>query len=274
MKKVLALLLAVLSVLMMFTGCKKKEKSMLDEILKSGKITMATSPDFAPYEFIDPTKSGQESYAGADVALGYYIAEKLGVELVIEAMDFGAVQTAVSTGAVNMAISGFAYTEERAESMGLSDYYNITDEGYQGVMVLTENYDKYKTAEDFAGKKIAVQTASLQYNLTTEQLPKDIVIEPVANLNDAILMLQTGKVDAIAMASTTGEMYSQNYNEVCMSQYFFDYTGVGTVLAVPKGQDELLEAINEILAEVNELDLYPEWEEAATTLAKSLGLEV
>ncbi len=274
MKKILALVIALAFLVVIPMGCSKKEDTgRLADILDSGKITMATSPDFAPVEFIDLTKTGQESYVGSDISLAYYIANQLGVELVIEAMDFSAVQAAVTSGEVDMAISGFAYTEERAESMLLSDFYNVDDEGYQGILILKDDLGEFKTADDFSGKTVAVQTASLQYNLVTEQLPDDIVIEPISNLYDAVLMLINGKVDAIASASDTGEMICTNYDTLAMSDFQFEYTSEGNVLAVSKGEQALMDAINEILADVNEQDLYAGWTEEATALAEELGIE-
>lgn len=157
--------------------------------------------------------------------------------------------------------------------MQLSDFFNKTGDGGQGILILKEQADQYKSAEDFAGKKVAAQNGSLQYNLVTEQLP-DAVIEPITNLNDAVMMLTGGKIDAIASAVTSGEMYLQNYEELAFSEFYFEIEDEGSVLGVPKGETELIEAINEILAEVNEQGLYEKWMEEAKELAKSLGLEV
>ena len=248
-------------------------ESKLEKILASGKITMATSPDFAPSEFIDPGKTGQEMYVGCDIELGKYIAEKLGVELVIEAMDFSAVQGAVTTGKVDMAISGFAYTDERAESMGLSIFFNFDpEENQQGLLVRKEDVEKYVTLEDFAGKKVAAQNASLQLNLLTKYIP-DAKVELITNLNDAIMMLITGKVDAVGVSKDNGDSFAANYDQIIMSNVYYDHQDEGNVLAVTKGEDDLLEKINGILAEVNEQGLYEVWKQEAVALAKSLGLD-
>ena len=66
----------------------------------------------------------------------------------------------------------------------------------------------------------------------------------------------------------------QNYEELTFSEFYFDLEDEGSVLGVPKGETELIEAINEILAEVNEQGLYEIWLEEAKELAKSLVLEV
>lgn len=70
----------------------------LEEILQRGKLIVATSPDFAPQEFIDDSKKGQEQYVGSDILMAQYIADQLGVELEIQAMDFAMVLSSVDLG--------------------------------------------------------------------------------------------------------------------------------------------------------------------------------
>lgn len=95
----------------------------LEQIKADGVLSVALSPDFAPMEFVDSVKSGQEQYVGFDVTLAKYIADYIGVELNVEPMSFDACQTAVYTASVPMSISGYSWTEERAENYELSDYY-------------------------------------------------------------------------------------------------------------------------------------------------------
>ena len=152
MKKTLAIIMAAAMLMSTMTACSEKT-SRLEKIKEAGVITMATSPDFAPMEFQYVDANGKDVYAGSDIELGKYIAEKMGVELKIEAMDFTAVQAAVTTGTVDMAISGFAKTEERAESMELSDYYNMVDDDSigQGILIMKDKGAELSTAESFAG---------------------------------------------------------------------------------------------------------------------------
>lgn len=272
-KKLMSTLLGATLLIGMLGGCGSSQ-SRLDQIKEAGVLTMATSPDFAPLEFED-ISSGETKYVGSDIELGKYIAEQLGVELEIQAMDFSAVQAAVTSGQADIAISGFAKTEERAESMELSDFYGMeeNDGKGQGLLVLADQVDNYTSAEDFSGKLIGAQNGSLQYNLVTSQLP-DAEIELVSSLNDGLLMLQTGKINALAVSGDNGEMFEQNYDSVSMSSFYFDYQSEGNVVAAKKGETELMEAINEIIADVNEQGLYLQWKEEATELAKSLGIEV
>lgn len=276
-KKAMAVTLLAAMVVSSFAGCGKKEEKedKLAKIKKEGKIVMATSPDMAPYEFED-ISSGKTVYAGADIELGKYIAEQLGVELEIEAMDFNAVQAAIASGSVDMAIAGLSKTEEREESMGLSHFYkeNVAGDGKdQAVLVKASEKDSYKDAASFKGKKIAAQNGALQQTLIKEQLP-DAEMETITNLNDAILMLQTGKVDAVAIATTVGQSYINNYSDLALSDFYFNTDDDGSVVAVTKGQDALLEEINKAIDSCMEQDLYTQWYKDAYELAQSLGLDV
>ena len=272
MKK--AIVLAAMGLaLVSAAGCSGgKEENKLETIKEKGVLVMATSPDFAPYEFQD-VSSGETKYLGAEIELGKYIAEQMGVELQLEAMDFSAVEAAISTGKVDIAISGFAKTPEREENMGLSNYYRAesSDGKDQGLLVLKEKADQYQTAEDFAGKKVAAQNGALQQNLVTEQLP-DAQMEVITSINDGIMMLTTGKVDAVAVADAVGESYTENYPELAMADFYFEYESQGNVVAVTKGQDELLAEINRIIDDVMDKGLYKQWWDEAVEQANALGL--
>lgn len=246
----------------------------LADIKAAGKITMATSPDFAPYEFED-ISSGTTQYAGADIELAKYIADKIGVELVIEPMDFAACQAAVTSGSVDMSIAGYSPTPEREESMGLSHQYSATepDGKSQGILVQKDRAAELSTAEAFAGLTVAAQNGALQQTLVTEQLP-DTTMETIINAGDAVMMLKTGKIDGFAIATQVGESYAANYPDLVMSDFYFNIEDDGNVVAVTKGEDALLEVINEAVDEVMEQGLYKQWYDDSLELAQSLGLDV
>lgn len=272
MKKLFCAALAAAMLMATMSGCGSSQ-NRLEKILESGKLVLATSPDFAPLEFED-LSSGEAQYVGSDIELAKYIAEKLGVELEISAMDFSAVQAAIPSGQADIAISGFARTEERAQNMELSTPFNITEDGGQTVLVLKGQGANYTTADDFSGLQIGAQNGSLQYNLVSSQLPEDVEIVPVGSLNDGVLMLETGKIDALASDLSNAELLLESHDGIETTDFMFEYSSEGNVAAVKKGETELIEAVNEIIEEVNELGLYDQWKEEATELAKSLGLEV
>lgn len=272
MKKLFCAALAAAMLMATMSGCGSSQ-NRLEKILESGKLVLATSPDFAPLEFED-LSSGEAQYVGSDIELAKYIAEKLGVELEISAMDFSAVQAAIPSGQADIAISGFARTEERAQNMELSTPFNITEDGGQTVLVAKGEGANYTTADDFSGLQIGAQNGSLQYNLVSSQLPEDVEIVPVGSLNDGVLMLETGKIDALASDLSNAELLLESHDGIETTDFMFEYSSEGNVAAVKKGETELIEAVNEIIEEVNELGLYDQWKEEATELAKSLGLEV
>ena len=272
MKKLFCAALAAAMLMATMSGCGSSQ-NRLEKILESGKLVLATSPDFAPLEFED-LSSGEAQYVGSDIELAKYIAEKLGVELEISAMDFSAVLAAIPSGQADIAISGFARTEERAQNLELSTPFNITEDGGQTVLVAKGQGANYTAAEDFSGLQIGAQNGSLQYNLVSEQLPEDVEIVPVGSLNDGVLMLETGKIDALASDLSNAELLLESHDGTETTDFMFEYSSEGNVAAVKKGETELIEAVNEIIEEVNELGLYDQWKEEATELAKSLGLEV
>lgn len=253
MKKLISAAL-VLAMVLSFAGCNSSKK----ETLK-----VATSPDFAPMEFVDSSKKGQESYVGFDIALAKYIAEGLGKELEIVPMSFDACQVAVEVGSVDMSISGFSWTAKRAENYNMSDYYYAGDNETEQTIVTTKaNEGKFTSAADFSGKKIAAQTASLQLDLCKEQLPADCEIVEIGDLTTAFLQLQNGDFDGIAVAVGQAKVFiSNNAETTALSGFDFevDPKSVGNVVLMPKGADELTAKVNEILAKAYNEGLYEKW---------------
>ena len=272
MKKILALLLAVLLTMTLMAACgKKKPSNRLEEILASGKIVVGTSPDFAPMEFLDVTKDGQDQFVGLDMWFARYIAEELGVELEIRALDFGALLTSVAAGTIDVALSGFAWREERAASNLLSDFYNVRNDPYgQGLLVMKEDADKYKTADDFNGKLVAVQEASLQKELLEEQIP-GATPKLVTKTTDGVLMLITGKCDAVGVSGANGRSFVANYPDIQMCDFYYDYTSEGQVAGMKKGEEALAARINEIIKKAADEGLFEIWYQDGQDLANELG---
>ena len=231
----------------------------LNEILERGYIEIATEPYFAPNEFIDPTKSGEEAYTGSDVELAKYIGEALGVEVRLKPMDFTSVLGSITTGKYDLAISALAYTPARAETMNLSKGYYFGDEDPQtayGILVRKEDVDSIKSFNDLADKVVVAQNGSLQEQFVQEQIPAYKKYNRVSSTNDGFLMVQTGKADVIVP-----------------NLYFkVDPETQGTRIGIPKGEDALTDRINEIIDEVVEKDLYNQWYDEYTEYAKSLGI--
>ena len=253
------------------TEAPAESQGVLDQIKADGVLYVTLSPDFAPIEFVDSSKDGQEQYVGFDVTLAKYIADYIGVDLVIEPMSFDACQTAVYTGSVPMSISGYSWTEERSENYEISDYYYAGDnETEQVILIKKTDADKYTSAEDFSGVDVGAQNASLQMNLLTSQLPDANPIT-IGDLGVGVLELQNGSIEALAVAKGNAEMILDSNPDLMICPWEFEVAAEyeANVILITKGETALLNVVNEALAKAYADGLYGTWYEDAVALAKS-----
>ena len=273
MKKTLSIILALVMIFALCaTAFAAEEKTEVDAIKEAGVLTVALSPDFAPMEFVDSSKEGQDQYVGFDVTLAKYIAEYLGVELEIQAMSFDACQTAVALDSVDMSISGYSWTETRAENFELSDYYYAGDnESKQVLLIKAEDAEKYTKPEDFAGLDVGAQNASLQMQLVTEQLP-DAKPYTIGEIGVGVMELQSGNIVALAVADGNADAILANNDGLVKCSWEFDVSAEyeANVIMLHKGDTALLEVVNEALAEAYENGYYGPWYDEAKIAA---GLE-
>ncbi|MET0017599.1 transporter substrate-binding domain-containing protein [Oscillibacter sp.] len=244
----------------------------LADILAAGKITCVSEVAFAPYEFVDPDISNeQDSYVGSDMELARYIASCLGVKLEIDNVVWDAVATGVQDGKYDMAISGMLYTEERAEAMDLSDIYVTDETNVQTFIVPKDKVNDYTQLSDFDGKRIAYQMGTVQQELVNNQL-KNPVTSEFSSVQDAVLALQSGKCDAVAIAYQVGLPMVEANKDLVISDVNFIYDKNGLVVACKKGESDLVAAINVIIADEISKGLYTDWTTAAQARVKELGL--
>jgi polar amino acid transport system substrate-binding protein len=265
MKKIIALMLAGIMMLALFTGCAEKKET----------LKVAISPDFAPMEFVDPSKTGQDQYVGFDVSLAKYLAEGLGKELEIMPMDFQACQTAVAMGTVDMSISGFSWTEERAENYNLSDYYYAGDNETEQVLITTKaNEGKFTTVDSVAGLKVGAQAASLQEGLCKEQLPNTELVV-FTDINTGVLQLKKGDFDVMAVATGNADAIISSNPDVALAGFNFEVSEEesNNLILLKKGNDELTKQVNDLLAKAYAAGYYGQWYAEAEELA-GIGVEI
>lgn len=249
MKKVFALLLC-LSLMLSLAACGNANDADEIQTVTEGKLTVAFSPDYAPMEFVDLTKEGQDMYVGFDVTLAKFIAENLRLQLVLVPMSFDACQKAVAEGSVDMSISGFNWSQEREDNYNLSDYYYATvSHDAQVLITLSGNADAFATAEGLTGARIGVQKSSTQEDLAAEQLPDSQHI-PFENLDDAVAQLLSGELDCLAVADGNADAIIAAHPEIAKSGFRFVVTEkqTGNLILLQKGNDELTELVNNILS--------------------------
>lgn len=284
MKKIITILLSLLVVLTMF-GCSGEDvedditpANRLEAIKQKGTLTVATEPYFAPYEFIDPTKTGNDMYLGADIELMKAIADKIGVKLEIIPLDFTAVLAGITTGTYDMAISAIAYNLERSENMNLSNVYEQSDTGY-GFIVRKEDVGKYNSIEDLKDAVVATQSGSVQEGLYKTDVTDDGCkeLKLFAQMTDCYLAVQENRADVCICSTDSAALYAEaNGNVLAVPEFRFDIDPNmnGVVCACPKeNTDELIAVVNEVIAEKIADGSIAKWFETAKAQCKELGIE-
>lgn len=262
-------------------GEQEHPSNRLESILERGYIEVALEPAFAPNEFIDPTKTNEDKYVGSDIELAKYIADDLGVELRLKPMDFTSVLGSITAEKYDLAISALAYTPERAETMNMSKGYYFGSEDPQkgyGILIRKEDAEKIRGISDLADRTVVAQNGSLQEQFVKEQIPACGKYMRVSSTNDAFLMVQTGRADAVAAALKMAQLYLDSNPDcgLCILDDFYftvDESTQGTRIGIPKGEEELTARVNSIIDEVIEQDLYNGWYEEYRTYAKTIGLD-
>lgn len=285
MKKPISLILALflsLSVTLAFAGCGgsknpgEETSNRLEDIVARGYIEVIMEPYFAPFEFIDPAKSGNEQYVGCDVEIAKAIAEELGVELRIIPLEFSAVLAGITEGKYDLAISALSYTPARAENMEMSVGYYISEagDGY-GMLIREEDASKYTTAESFENAVLVAQSGSIQEMFINTQIPKFKQLKLVSASTDGYLMVSEGKADAAAVAISTALLYAEANPGVIVAEDFRfteDGTTNSTRIGIPKGELELTEKVNEVIEKLMAEGSIIEWYNYYAEYASTLGI--
>ena len=231
MKKILALLLTVVLLATCLVGCGAKGAT-LDEVKEAGKITIATSPDFPPFESLE---NGE--VVGIEVEIMKLIAKDLGVECEFVQMDFDSVLIGIEAAKYNCAMSGITVTPDREKNMLFTKPYYVAA---QAIVVKEDSTIKAKA--DLEGKTVSVQTGT-----TAESGCQDEGIEVMAfTANaDAKAALTTGKVDAWVVDNLTAvQMVEEGDGLKILDE---NMTEEPYAFAFAKGSESLVEAIDESL---------------------------
>ena len=274
MKKIIAT--AVLGIMTMgLAGCgssndknSASKTDLLEKIQKNGKLVVGMSADYAPYEFHYIDENGKDVIGGFDVDIANEIANKIGVDLVIQEMDFDALVSALPAGKVDLVISGMNPTEERAKVVDFSEvYYNSK----HGILVRAEDADKYQTFADLEGAKVGVQLGSTQEKIGKTEIP-NVNLQQLSNINNLILELKAGKVDAIVMEKPVAEMAVKSNPELAVGKPIYEEQTGGNAVGIAKNNPQLLAKVNEVITELNESGKMDEYIAKANELAATANI--
>jgi ABC-type amino acid transport substrate-binding protein len=206
--------------------------------VEAGKLTMATNAAFPPYEMT--TDAGE--FEGIDVDTAQAIAEKLGLELQIDDMDFDAALLSVQQGKADIAMAGITVTDERMAVMSFSDSYAT---GIQSVIV-PEGSD-IASVDDLAGKKIGTQRGTTGYLYCSDDFGEDAVVAYDNGLT-AVQALNNGQVDAVVIDNEPAKAYVESNPGLKILDT--SYAEEDYAIGMNKSNTALLEAVNAALEEL------------------------
>ncbi|MGM9604743.1 MAG: transporter substrate-binding domain-containing protein [Faecousia sp.] len=245
MKKLIALVLALAMVASLFVMVGSAEEKTEITTVTPGVLTVATSPDFAPYEFYSLDEEGNPTLAGFDMALAQYIADYLGLELEIIPMDFDGTLMELAAKNVDCALAGYSPDPAREEKMDFSDIYYT---GGQSFVTVQDKADLFTSLEDTnnADYQIGAQLGSIQVKLAQANSPEADIVE-LSKVTDIIAELLAGHLDGAYIETDVAQSYAKNYPELAIV-LSVPYEQEGSVVGVYKGNAELLAGINEAIA--------------------------
>ena len=259
MKKFLALMLALMMALSLVAcgndappaddGADAPDDAVVENTyntLTPGVLTVATSPDFAPYEFYVVDENGEYQLAGFDMALAQYIADYLGLQLEVIPMDFDGTLAELAAKTVDLGMAGYSPDPARMDKMDFSDLYY---EGGQAFVTVKDKADMFTSLEDTnkAELTIGAQNGSIQMDLANENSPEADIVA-LTKVADIIAELIAGKLDGAYIETVVAETYAINYPELAIVLDVLYEDAEGSAVGVSKGNTALLEGVNAAIA--------------------------
>ncbi|MBR3936028.1 MAG: transporter substrate-binding domain-containing protein [Oscillospiraceae bacterium] len=254
-RKIIALVLAMVMCLG-FTACGGSEEN--ENVLR-----VAMECAYAPYNWTQADDSngavpisGTNDYAyGYDVMMAKLIAESMGKELEIVKLDWDSLVPAVASGDVDMVIAGQSITSERLEVVDFSDPYF-----YASIVTLTKADSAYANAAavaDLAGATCTSQLGTIWYDICLPQIPDANILTAQETAPAMLVALDSGAVDLVVTDMPTALAATAVYDDMVL----LDFTGtagefevseeeINLGISIQKGNAELLDAVNAVLAEL------------------------
>ena len=209
-------------------------------------VTVAFNPEYPPFEYVND--NGE--YEGYDVDLINAVAEKAGIEIAFEAMDFDAVISAVATNPNTIGVSGISITDERKLSVDFSEGYINA-----GLIVVVKKDSGYATVDDLKGKVIGVQMGTTS-DFAAEEITGEANTSKYKTFLNAIMELQGNKVDAVIVDNPVGIAILNELKDDALEIVDMGLQADWYGIEVNKENPELLEKINAALKELEAEGFY------------------
>jgi polar amino acid transport system substrate-binding protein len=240
-RKILALGLSLLCVGVLLGGCGAKNQTSKVEgaVASEEKATliMATNATFPPYEYVE-----NNEYEGIDIEIAQAIADELGLELVIEDVEFGSIIAGVESGKFDMGMAGMTVTEERLQNVNFSDTYATAVQS-----VIVPEGSTIASIDDLSSDmKIGVQQDTTGDIYASDDYGDSVV--RYKNGADAVQALVTGKVDCVIIDNEPAKAYvAANEGLIILDSA---YAEEEYAICIAKENEELLTDINGALAKL------------------------
>ncbi|EOS7735033.1 transporter substrate-binding domain-containing protein [Enterococcus hirae] len=251
------------------TTAQGQEKDQLAAIKKSGVLKVATSADYAPFEF-HTMVDGKDKIVGSDIDLAKAIAKELGVKAEVSDMNFNTVLASLKEGKADLAISAISATDERKQQFDFTDnYYNPP----QVVIINKKNKEIYRNANDLKDKNVGAQKGSIQEELVKTQLKgaKLVTIDKVPNM---IVEVNQGSLAATVVEKTIAESYiAQNPDLMIADISLEPAPDEAFAIALSKESSQLQKELNQIIKKLNDEGKIEEFIQQNNELAEKTAAE-
>ncbi|MDK2802900.1 MAG: amino acid ABC transporter substrate-binding protein [Oscillospiraceae bacterium] len=262
MKKIIKLILLVVISSLLITSCGGKTGNSLADIKDRGNIVMYTEAGFPPFAY----RGNAGSIEGIDMDISLEIAKEIGVALNTQDVKFTTLIPSLTGGKADFVAAGMTNTEERSKKVDFSNNYLVA---YQSVLSLEGK--GYQKISELSDKKIGVQTGSTSDIIVSAEA-KNVKLEDGTMVDgifentgteikryetvlEAVQDLKNGRIDAIVVGSIVGENLISNNLDI-NDEKLLDRDGKeyseSNAIAVKKGNTELLDIINKVLARLEE----------------------
>lgn len=246
-----------------------KSDNQLAAIKKSGVLKVATSADYAPFEF-HTMVDGKDKIVGSDIDLVNEIAKELGVKAEVSDMSFNTVLASLKEGKSDIAISAISATDERKEQFDFTDnYYNPP----QVVVINKKNKDAYTSTDALKDKNVGAQKGSIQEDVVKTQIEgsKLVTIDKVPNM---VVEVNQGSLDAMVVEKTIAESYiAQNPDLTIADITLKPSADEAFAIALPKGSSDLPKELNTIIKKLNDEGKVDEFIKKNNELAEKTATE-
>ncbi|MBE9888364.1 transporter substrate-binding domain-containing protein [Enterococcus durans] len=246
-----------------------KSENQLAAIKKSGVLKVATSADYAPFEF-HTMVDGKDKIVGSDIDLVNEIAKELGVKAEVSDMSFNTVLASLKEGKSDIAISAISATDERKEQFDFTDnYYNPP----QVVVINKKNKDAYTSTDALKDKNVGAQKGSIQEDVVKTQIEgsKLVTIDKVPNM---VVEVNQGSLDAMVVEKTIAESYiAQNPDLTIADIALKPSADEAFAIALPKGSSDLQKELNTIIKKLNDEGKVEEFIKKNNELAEKTATE-